>query len=69
MSKLPQQPKHPPQDPEQDRARRSHAARSAGHRSKPNADARSPLDVKGIDLRLTTEEVVSLVRKGRERRG
>ena len=35
----------------------------------PEPAARSPLDVAGIDLDLTTDEVVNLVREGRERYG
>ena len=34
---------------------------------KPATEHRSPLDVPGIDLGLNTEEIVSLVREGRER--
>ena len=33
----------------------------------PEPDARSPLDVEGVDLDLTTDEIVNLVREGRER--
>ena len=35
----------------------------------PAPAARSPLDVAGVDLDLTTDEVVNLVREGRERYG
>lgn len=35
----------------------------------PEPAARSPLDVAGIDLDITTDEVVDLVREGRERYG
>lgn len=35
----------------------------------PEPATRSPLDVAGIDLDLTTDEVVELVREGRERYG
>lgn len=35
----------------------------------PEPATRSPLDVAGIDLDLTTDEVVDLVREGRERYG
>ena len=35
----------------------------------PDLAARSPLDVEGIDLDFTTDEVVNLVREGRERYG
>lgn len=35
----------------------------------PAPDARSPLDVEGVDLNLTTYEIVTLVREGRERQG
>ena len=34
-------------------------------RPQPRAD--SPLDVEGIDLEITTDEIVRLVREGRER--
>lgn len=34
---------------------------------KPDAGARSPLDVAGIDVDLSTDEVVAFVREGRER--
>ena len=69
MTQHSQQPKQSPQDPEQDSARRSHAARSAGHRGRPESTVRSTLDIEGVDLDLTTDEVVDLVREGRERRG
>ena len=35
----------------------------------PDLAVRSPLDVAGIDLDLTADEVVDIVREGRERRG
>ena len=35
----------------------------------PESDARSPLDVEGVDLNLTTHEIVHPVREGRERHG
>ena len=31
--------------------------------------ARSPLDVEGVDLDVTTDEIVNLIREGRERSG
>ena len=33
----------------------------------PEASDRSPLDVEGVDLGITTGEIVSLVREGRSR--
>ena len=35
----------------------------------PEADARSPMDADGVDLNLTTHEIVHRVREGRERHG
>ena len=35
----------------------------------PEPEVRSPLDVEGVDLGLTTKQVVDLVREGRERSG
>ncbi len=35
----------------------------------PETSGRSPLDVEGIDLSLSTGEIVSMVREGRERYG
>lgn len=32
-----------------------------------STDAASPLDVKGVDLDVTTLEIVALIREGRER--
>jgi len=66
MTKLPKQPNQSPQGPARARNRESHAARSAGHRFDPVKG--SPLDVEGIDLNLTSDEIVDLVREGRERR-
>ena len=34
---------------------------------KPETSAKSPLDVKGVDLRLSASEIVDFVREGRER--
>jgi len=34
---------------------------------KPETSAKSPLDVKGIDLGLSASEIVDFVREGRER--
>jgi hypothetical protein len=34
-------------------------------RPQPRAD--SPLDVEGVDLEITTDEIIDLVREGRER--
>jgi hypothetical protein len=34
---------------------------------KPDVAARSPLDVGGIDVDVTTEEIVAFVREGRDR--
>ena len=31
--------------------------------------SRSPLDVEGVDLDVTTDEIVDLIREGRERSG
>ena len=36
---------------------------------RPDAPRRSPLDVEGVDLGVTTEEIVATVREGRERHG
>ncbi len=35
---------------------------------KPAAPKESPLDVKGVDLDITSSEIVDIVRKGRERK-
>ena len=35
----------------------------------PELSAASPLDVEGIDLDVPTEEIVSMIREGRERFG
>ena len=35
----------------------------------PDSARRSPLDVEGIDLGVTTDEIVATVREGRERYG
>ena len=35
----------------------------------PESSAASPFDVQGVDLGISTAEVVSLVREGRERYG
>ena len=34
--------------------------------NKPQTEGKSPLDVKGVDLGLTREEIVDIVREGRE---
>ena len=34
-----------------------------------SSPASSPLDVEGVDLGVTTDEIVAVVREGRERRG
>ena len=34
---------------------------------KPRATGKSPLDVESVDLGVTTEEIVEIVRQGRER--
>lgn len=34
---------------------------------KPEVSTRSPLDLPGIDVEVTTDEIVSFVREGRER--
>ena len=34
---------------------------------KPEASSKSPLDVKGVDIRITADEIVDLVRESRER--
>lgn len=36
---------------------------------RPEPDMGSPLDVEGVDLGLTTDQIVNLVREGRERSG
>lgn len=36
---------------------------------RPERDAGSPLNVEGVDLGLTTDQIVDLVREGRERSG
>ena len=33
----------------------------------PESSETSPLDVEGVDLGLTTEEIVAIIREGRER--
>jgi len=68
MTQPPKKPSQTPQTPTPDRARQSHAARSAGHRTDPDRGVRSALDVAGVDLNLTDDEIVGLVREGRERR-
>jgi len=68
MEDSPKQSKQPPQTPAPSRARQSHAARSAGHRTDPDRGVRSALDVAGVDLNLSADEIVVLVREGRERR-
>lgn len=35
---------------------------------KPAAPKKSPLDIEGVDLGLSSAEIVGLLRKGRERR-
>ncbi len=35
---------------------------------KPVAPKKSPLDVKGVDLGISSEEIVDIIRKGRERK-
>ena len=35
---------------------------------KPAAPKKSPLDVKGVDLGITSSEIVDIVKKGRERK-
>ena len=35
----------------------------------PESSGASPLDVEGVDLGVTTEEIVSMIREGRERYG
>jgi len=35
---------------------------------KPVAPKKSPLDVKGVNLKITASEIVDIVRKGRERK-
>ncbi len=35
---------------------------------KPAAPKKSPLDVKGVDLNITSSEIVDIVRNGRERK-
>ena len=34
---------------------------------KPEISAKSPLDVEGVDIRISASEIVDFVRKGRER--
>lgn len=36
---------------------------------RPSKPSGSPLDVEGVDLELTADEIVEAVREGRERRG
>ena len=36
---------------------------------KPESSDASPLDVEGVDLGVTTDEIVSIIREGRERYG
>ena len=35
----------------------------------PESSDASPLDVEGVDLGVTTDEIVSMIREGRERYG
>ena len=35
----------------------------------PESSGASPLDVEGVDLGVTTDEIVSMIREGRERYG
>ena len=35
----------------------------------PESSDTSPLDVEGVDLGVTTDEIVSMIREGRERYG
>ncbi len=34
---------------------------------RPQSSGQSPLDVEGVDLDVTTEEIVEIIRQGRER--
>lgn len=34
---------------------------------KPETHSRSPLDIKGVDIGITSTEIVDIVRQGRER--
>ena len=36
---------------------------------RPESSDSSPLDVEGVDLGVTTDEIVSMIREGRERYG
>ena len=36
---------------------------------RPESSDASPLDVEGVDLRVSTDEIVSMIREGRERYG
>jgi len=36
---------------------------------KPVKHVTSPLDIQGVDLGITTEEIVDFIRKGREKNG
>ena len=36
---------------------------------RPEASGGSPLDVEGVDLGVTTDEIVAVIREGRERYG
>ena len=36
---------------------------------RPEASDSSPLDVEGVDLGVTTDEIVAMIREGRERYG
>jgi len=36
---------------------------------KPDTSAKSPLDVKGVDIGISASEIVDFIREGRERRG
>ena len=36
---------------------------------RPESSDASPLDVEGVDLGVTTDEIVSMIREGRERYG
>jgi len=36
---------------------------------RPELSGKSPLDVEGVDVDITTDEIVSIIREGRERYG
>ena len=67
MTELPEQAKQSSQNLSRGRTSSSPAQRSAGHRTDADSAVRSPLDIPGVDLDLTADEIVDLVRESRIR--